>query len=273
MIIPFYVFRNDPAQFRDEYLACKKVVGWRAAWIDELPNQAPAFETRFVLRYCAYPFYNEINHLLQRETGVCTMTSTKQFDYIASFNYIHDLQGLTPRTFRNGIGLDPLYKHGWVVRGAYGSLKWQWNTSMRAKNVRETIEIGHLVRQTTQSDDYYVREYAPLKTLEEGVNGLPFSEEYRIIFCRGQIVASGHYWRQIMDDQSLAKEKPPKEAVDIAYQALNLLRDPNQWVSIDVAQTMKGDWIVIECNTGEQSGLNGIDAIDYYTNLDRILTQ
>ena len=41
---------------------------------------------------------------------------------------------------------------------------------------------------------------------------------------------------------------------------------------VDVAKTASGEWIVVELNDGQQSGLSCCNPIELYSNISRVLT-
>lgn len=120
-----------------------------------------------------------------------------------------------------------------------------------------------------------VREFVPLKQLGEGLNGLPVSNEWRTFWywtpdtltCLG----AGYYW--------LASH--PETAVDakltlagcrVAYEAARRVGPNVPFFVIDVAETANGEWIVIEVNDAQMSGLCGVPAETFYRRLGRVFS-
>ncbi|MBS1796745.1 MAG: ATP-grasp domain-containing protein [Acidobacteria bacterium] len=57
-------------------------------------------------------------------------------------------------------------------------------------------------------------------------------------------------------------------AVELARKAAEKLRLP--FVAVDVAQKQTGEWIVIECNDGQESGYAGCSPIKMWQNIVEI---
>jgi hypothetical protein len=262
-----YVFRKDKALFGEEFEICRSVLGEnRVFWLDDhLPRFAQG--TLIIPRYCAHPFYAEFHALITRGMGCRLLTDVAQFNHIAGFRYVRDIENLTPKTYFNPSDVKP-HEHGWIVRGAYRSLKWKWNTHMRVKEAKDLMRVSHHVMDTLETDEIIIREYQPLRTFEIGINGLPFTNEYRVIFLNGKVVDSGYYWSIA---ERLPEGKTPEAALNKAQEAAERLTD-HIWLCVDVAQTEAGDWIVIECNTGEQSGLTCMDPESFYRAFDTQLS-
>ena len=82
---------------------------------------------------------------------------------------------------------------------------------------------------------------------------IPASYEFRTFWWRGELVGAGRYWfeadsydwTQLERQEGLAVAKQAVDAVDCAF------------VVIDLAQTIEGRWVVIECNSGMESGYAG----------------
>ncbi len=64
-----------------------------------------------------------------------------------------------------------------------------------------------------------------------------------------------------------ARAHAPHRAVACAQSAASLVRDRARFFVIDVAETERGEWIVIELNDGQMSGLSMIPPDRFYNNL------
>ncbi len=98
-----------------------------------------------------------------------------------------------------------------------------------------------------------IREFIPLVPVAGAVPGkVQPSLEYRSFWWRGECVGWGRYWYQVA----------PYECTDagaglaIAQQVAARLNVP--FLVVDVAKTVDGRWIVIECNDAQESGYVGI---------------
>lgn len=222
-------------------------------------------------RYSALPWNKELCEDIV-ELGATPINTFRQHCYVADLrNWYYDLAEFTPRTW---FALDQVPKDGgpFVCKGATNSRKHLWSTHMFAEDWYAARDVFlKLAEDTTIGvQPIYIRQYVPLQRLATGMNDLPVSEEYRFFCLDGQVVASGFYWSSHIDDLECV---PSSDAVPQEFiQKIIGLVSPNIrfWV-FDVARTEAGDWLVIELNDGQQSGLSEIDPRLFYRELRRII--
>ena len=67
-------------------------------------------------------------------------------------------------------------------------------------------------------------------------------------------------------------EEPQKSDVPISFinKVIDLIGNAASYYAIDVAETQSGEWIVIEINDGQMSGLSQNDPDELYTNLKNV---
>lgn len=221
-------------------------------------------------RYSVLPFYKELyNDLIFN--GSKLINSPAQHEYIADLqNWILDLEGFTPKTWDK---LENLPEEGpFILKGQTNSKKYQWNTHMFASNKKEAIEV-----YCKLSDDgligtqkIYIREYVPLHTYMINISGNPITKEFRFFVCCEEIVAGGYYWSSHVDqlDNIPSIEEVPK---NFLKEVIDRIGDSSYFYVIDVAQTASGEWIVVELNEGQFSGISEIKPKQLYSNLKSIL--
>ena len=107
-----------------------------------------------------------------------------------------------------------------------------------------------------------VREFIPLEPVPGQVVGkVPPSLEYRTFWRFGKCVGWGRYWHQV----------PPYGCHDveagllIAQRAARELRVP--FLVVDIAKTVAGRWIVVECNDAQESGYAGVNPRELWQNV------
>lgn len=111
---------------------------------------------------------------------------------------------------------------------------------------------------------FVCRELIPLRAVTGGTQGkVPASFEFRTFWWRGQLVGAGRYWYDADEYQWTPLERD--HALSIAQAAANAL--DCTFVVIDLAQTIKGKWIVIECNDGMESGYAGVSPFALWQNI------
>lgn len=224
-------------------------------------------------RYSVLPFYKELEYDLL-DKGAVLINSFKQHNFVADLrNYYEVLQEkLTPKTW---FSLESVPEGGgpFVLKGATNSRKDKWNTHCFATNKKEAIET--YLRLSDDSfiaeQDIYIRQYVPLKKYMEGIRGLPVTDEYRFFVCNGEIVSGGFYWSNFIDD--IPGPKPSVDSVpkDFLNKVIRLIGNKVSFYALDVAQTESGNWIVIELNDGQMSGLSCNDPDTLYKNLKDVL--
>ena len=147
---------------------------------------------------------------------------------------------------------------------------------MFAKTKKEAIEVYMRLSRDSLvgQQDIYVRQYVPLRKLDEGLNGLPISEEYRFFVVDNQVVSSAFYWSSHFDDlpddvkSSLSPNNVPKEFLD---KVLKSIEGKARAIVVDIARTTDNTWIVIELNDLQMSGLSENDPEVFYSNMKKVL--
>lgn len=102
---------------------------------------------------------------------------------------------------------------------------------------------------------FVIRKYVDLRPLECNVTTkIKPSFEFRTFWWNQKLVGVGPYWSQFVDYTWTASEKA--DCLAIAENACSRLDCP--FLVIDMAQTIDGEWIVIECNDAQESGYAGV---------------
>jgi len=102
------------------------------------------------------------------------------------------------------------------------------------------------------------REFVALRAVEDPrPDRIPASFEFRTFWWKGTLVGSGRYWWEgVRYDWT---EEEQAEGLSVAKEAVRRLDVP--FLVVDIAQTVDGRWIVIECNDGQESGYAGASPI------------
>lgn len=219
-------------------------------------------------RYSVLPYYKELETDLAF-SGAKLINSYQQHNYIASFDYYEDLKQFTPKTWFE-LSDVPDNAGPYVIKGCTNSRKQQWDTMMFANTKRAAVEIAcELKRDSLIGDqNIIVRKFIPLEKIDEGINGLPMSNEWRFFFYKQTMLSHGFYWvstdlRGSMDTAGLM----------FAQKIANIVAEHVNFFVLDIAKTLSGDWIVVELNDGQMSGLSDNDPKVLYTNLKSTLQE
>jgi len=228
--------------------------------------QVPA-NSLVIGRYSVLPFYNELEKDLN-------FINSKLINNFSQHKFIADIEkwypiveDISPKTWFSRWDLIPEGKY--VVKGKTNSRKFKWNTHMFA-DCKQNLQkvINRLYDDAFISEQgICVREYVPLKTYDIGMNGMPFTNEWRLFFLGNELVSYGYYW-SIYEREN--PEDLPKEAIDFAQMAAKRVSEHTNFFVLDIAQKEDGEWILIEINDGQMSGLSTIDPSSFYKNLLKV---
>jgi hypothetical protein len=229
-------------------------------------------DTLVIPRYSALPYYRELEKDIQWQGGAL-VNSWRQHRWIANFDYYSELREFTPETWDDYTFPDAP-EGQFVVKGRTNSRKFDWNKLMFAENKRQAAQIGaelsmsHLIGP----QGLIYRRYIPLKTFELGLNGLPFTNEWRFFFYQGTLLSYGYYWSSALEE-TIAKAVLSEAGFGMAQQIANICKDHVSFFVLDMAETAEGDWILIEVNDGQMSGLSENDPHRLYSNLRKAVWQ
>ena len=260
----FILFRKF-LEFEEEFNIAKEIFGKNLTeFRSEIPN-----DSLVIPRYSCLPFYEELEKELSLKN--CQLiNSYNEHSYIADMNYYYDISHLTPKTWFNvGYATVPDCPNGWVVKGKTNSRKHQWDSHMFAynrdslKKVSERLYDDPLISH----QGLVFREYVPLEVIEEGINGLPFTNEWRFFFYKEKELGHGFYWSNCSPENQL--QNIDEKGKEIAHEAAKIIKKYIDFFVIDVAKTKKGNWIVIEANDGQMSGLSAIDPKEFYNQIKK----
>jgi hypothetical protein len=221
-------------------------------------------DSPIICRYSALPYYQEVESDLAN-MGCTLINSWEQHKWVADFEWYEVLKGFTPETWDDYTFPFCSYTGPFIVKGRTNSRKFEWDELMFAKDKRAALNIGaELMKDPyigTQGIIY--RKYIPLETFEIGIYNLPFTNEYRIFFLYDNIVAHGYYW-SIAENTNHHLDNA---GLEFAKQIGAIIRPHVNFFAIDIAKTVDGQWILIEINDGQQSGLSEINIDQFYKQL------
>lgn len=224
-------------------------------------------------RYSVLPFYRELCEDLALQ-GSALINSYTQHRYLADMgNWYRDLQGITPETWTQ---LEAVPQDAWpcVLKGETNSKKWQWNTHMFAESPEAARQVEDRLREDGLLCDQtiYYRRYVPLDNVADPTltNGPPITREFRFFICDGYVLCGGFYWAGCIPED--AKTPDYRDVpMDLLRQVMDRVGANARFYVVDVAKTESGDWIVVELNDGQMSGLSDNDPDVLYANLRFVL--
>lgn len=225
-------------------------------------------------RYSVLPFFADLQADVDY-VGATLINNYRQHRFAADMrNWCELLEGQTPQTWYQLEDI-PADAHGpFVLKGQTNSRKFDWRTHMYASDIQAARDvywrlctdglIGH------DSQNIYIRQYEPLRTFMEGLNGLPVTNEFRIFVAYGQILTGAYYWSNYVDD---LPEVPQFSQVptDFVQSVIDKIGNRINFYALDVAQKVDGSWMVVEINDGQMSGLSENNPTVLYANLASVV--
>jgi hypothetical protein len=224
-----------------------------------------------IARFSSLPFYKELEDDLSYFKSKL-INSYQQHIYISDLEqWYSDLYNYTPKSY---FRLEDLPNEGsFVLKGETNSKKQNWNTHMFATSKAEAVTVqGRLLQDgLIGSQKIIAREYVPLVEYAKSIGGLPISKEFRFFCYKEKIICGGFYWENFWDGSFGDKPKIEDVPINFLKKLTKIISQNTNAYVIDVAQTKEGEWILIELNDLQMSGLCGIDPNLFYKNLSLII--
>ena len=236
----------------------------------DLTNSRVNLKNRLVIgRFSTVPFYHELQNDLKLQESEL-INSTLEHQYIANFDYYYDIEDYTPKTY---FDITHLPEQGpFFIKGRTNSKKHLGFNKTKANNKKEAIEIqGKLLEDPEYEQQGIIyRKFVPLKIIEKSViNDHHFYNEWRFFFYKNELLCYGYYW--VNAENIPSNDQLPQDAIDFAKKIADIIKDRTNLFVVDIGQLESGEWIVIELNDGQQSGLSNCDPHEFYKNLAKAL--
>jgi hypothetical protein len=252
---PVVLFRNN-IEYEDEQQICQKYL--RAVW------QRTACDNQLVVaRYSALPFYRELE-LDLLNLGCRLINTYQEHLWVANFDYYTDLAEFTPESW-DDYSFPYCKRSGpFVVKGRTNSRKLDWDTLMFAPTKRDAMKIAAKLSGDglIGPQGIVYRKYVPLRTFGLGFNGLPYTNEFRFFFLRERLLSYGYYWSGADSIGQISQD-----AIALAKKVAKIAAEHVTFFVLDIAETAEGNWILIEVNDGQMSGLSENNPDTLYSNL------
>lgn len=261
------LFRNEN---NDEELEAAK------RYFNVVSHRTAIEENSLVIgRYSFLPYFNELCEDL-KNIKARPINNFEQFKYISNFDYYYDIEKYTFKTYFNAFEIPEQKKsEKFVVKGTTNSRKHQWKTRMFAENFSEAVLIAAELMDDPLIGTQHIifREYEELETLEVGINGLPFANEWRTFWLKDKLIDYGYYWSGLDDLEKINFyiDDFKDNGLNIARRVAHIISKKTNFFVIDMAKTKKGTWKCVELNDGNQSGLSLIDENTFYKSLSENL--
>lgn len=270
------LFRVDHST-ESEFEECRKIFG-QDVYIqrsDIPPNSI------VIGRYSVLPFYHELCGDLALN-GSKLINTYEQHRYIADLKeWYSDLKEYTPLTWGNITDIPSSENGPFILKGETNSKKFQWKTHMFASDRKDAIRVMCNLNEDglISQQSIYIRKFEKLFEYDmcKNISGQPVTKEFRFFILNKQVVYSKFYWSNFGDEiEEITGKYPDPDEVprDFLNTIINRIGNSANFYVIDVGQKENGEWIVIELNDGQMSGLSAIDYIDeqiFYQKLEQII--
>ena len=228
-----------------------------------------------ISRYSLLPYFAEQQYDVEECIGAKLINSVHEHYFIADMrNWIETIPQFTPKTWYR-IEDVPDNEDPYILKGETNSRKDDFFSKMYARDLEQAKQIHwDLCKDPLMKDseqDIYIRKFEPLvKLMDNYVGGPPVSKEFRVFVAYKTILSKGFYWSNYVDDLPEApdvNEIPDKWLNSI----IDIVGNHTNFFVVDVAQKQNGEWIVIELNSGNMSGLSCCDPGELYKNLRMVV--
>lgn len=229
-------------------------------------------ESTVVGRYSTLPYYEELYADLAHNNSFL-INNVEQHKYIANADWIKDVQKYTPKTWYDHNIREAPKDIKFVVKGTTNSRKLQWKELMFAQNRSHALEIGAKLKGDSliQTQDILYREYVPLEVLEHEIeSSCPITNEWRFFCYKDRLLSCGFYWN-VAQKETIAKADLDFNAFLLLDKCIKIIGQKTNFYTLDLAKTIAGNWILIEVNDGQQSGLSCNDPDTMYSKLRRAM--
>lgn len=155
----------------------------------------------------------------------------------------------------------------YIVKDYVKSRKHEWYDACFINNISDAHNtskvIGNFIDRQGSSliGGVVLRKFENLKQIGfHEKSGMPLSEEYRVFIYAGRILNIDDYWIDKSDIKISDEEK--QWINDIAHKV------KSNFVTMDIARRTDGSLVIMEFGDGQVSGLQQIDAVDFYNSFD-----
>ena len=261
---PIILFRPGADNFEEHY-KCSKYFS-TVTQRSELPR-----DSIVIGRYSVLPYYKEL-YVDCLNIHARLINTPKQHSWIANFDWYNDILNYcipTPQSFDDS-NFYAAPNKAYVIKGRTNSRKHWWNKQMFAPTKKEASIIASdlMTDALIGPQGIIYRRYIPLKKLSEGLNGLPFTNEWRFFYLGENLIDYGYYWS---NGDCSDKASIPDDVICMVNDWASLVSRHVNFFVLDVAESQYDGWILIEINDAQMSGLSEIPIDHFYENLKRVI--
>jgi len=140
-----------------------------------------------------------------------------------------------------------------IVKDYVKSQKHYWEEACFIPNASDLKQVEQITKRFIELQDVDLnegivyREFVDLQELtQHSKSGMPLTKEFRLFVKNGQIISSFNYWDEGDYGNTTA---------DFAFLEEVIPKIKSNFFSIDIAQKVPGEWVIVELGDGQVSGL------------------
>ena len=170
-------------------------------------------------------------------------------------------------SLENALEMAKALEGAYIVKDYVKSRKHEWYDACYIKNIADKNNtskvIGNFIERQGVSlvGGIVLRKFEHLMQIGfHEKSGMPLSEEYWVFIYAGRILNIQYYWTEKADVKITDEEKHWLE--EIAHKV------KSNFVTVDIARKANGSLVILEFGDGQVSGLQQMDAMDFYEAFD-----
>lgn len=154
-----------------------------------------------------------------------------------------------------------------ILKDYVKSRKHEWNEACFIRSASDRAAVERIVNRFVelQGDDLneglVFREFVQFQPLAaHSKSKMPLTKEFRLFFLDGELLDYFEYW----NEGDYSGSRPPENIfADIARQV------ESRFFTMDIAQTVSGEWQIVELGDGQVAGLpDNADVLRFYRALE-----
>ena len=146
------------------------------------------------------------------------------------------------------------------IRGTFQTNRHSSRSSVvHSKEDYQRVVSEYCAHPRLKQQKFVVREFLFLRPVKQiaVTDMVPPSFEFRSFWWKGELVGFGPYWNTVADYAISPQEE--LATITLSRQVVQRVNVP--FLVVDVAQKLDGQWVLIECNEGQESGYAGVSPL------------
>lgn len=214
--------------------------------------------------------YSVFYSLLEKQ-GICLINSPEEYEkYHTLPGWYKDFSEETIQSIwesegkaENLLSMTKQLNGSYIVKDYVKSRKHEWYDACFIKDISDEINTAKIIHNFVErqgeslTGGIVLRKFIKLNQIGfHEKSGMPISEEYRVFVFAGKVLIIDNYWTE-------------KESVRLSKAEISWIEDiarriKSNFVTVDIARKEDGKLVIMEFGDGQVSGLQQIDAGEFY---------